>query len=252
MIILEVCADSAASAVAAQKGGAKRVELCDNLHDGGTTPSYGAIMQARENISIQLYPIIRPRGGDFLYEDHEFEVMMRDIAFCKKAGCNGVVIGLLTPCGDVDVPRTRLLVEYAWPMGVTFHRAFDRCRDPSAALEDVISAGAERILTSGQGLTARDGAGVIARLVEKAAGRIGIMAGSGVRASGIAELVTQTACTEYHSRAQGPVKSKMTYHNPLVEALGPSETTWEQTDPREVAEILQRAEKAWQEAFGGS
>jgi copper homeostasis protein len=250
LITLEVCADSAASAVAAQKGGAKRVELCDNLHDGGTTPSYGAIMQARDNISIGLYPIIRPRGGDFLYEDHEFEVMMRDIACCKKAGCDGVVIGMLTAAGDVDVPRTRLLAEQAWPMGVTFHRAFDRCRDPLAALEDVISTGAERILTSGQGPTARDGAAVIARLVEKAAGRIAIMAGSGVRASGIAELVRATGCTEYHSRAQGRATSKMSYRNALVEALGAPETTWEQTDPREVAEILLRAEKAWQEAFG--
>lgn len=246
MVTLEVCANSVASAIAAERGGASRVELCDNLHEGGTTPSYGAIVLAREQISIQLYPIIRPRGGDFRYDDQEMEIMWRDIAWCKQAGCDGVVIGLLTEAGDIDVRRTKLLVEWAWPLGVTFHRAFDRCRGPLDALEDVIATGCERILTSGQGVTALDGAELISQLVEKAADRISIMAGSGVRARNIAELVKRTRCTEYHSRAQKTVKSKMSYQNELVRFLGDAESEWEETDPGEVAELLRRAEAAWE------
>lgn len=219
-ITLEICAASVASCIAAQEGGADRIELCDNLLEGGTTPGYATILTAREKVSIALYPIIRPRGGDFLYDETEFSIMKKDIQLCKQAGCDGVVIGLLTPAGKVDKERTRELVELAWPMGVTFHRAFDMTDDPFEALEDIISTGCERILTSGQRNTAPEGAALIAQLVTKAAGRISIMAGSGVREHNIAELVKTSGATEFHTTAKGYIDSHMVYRNPHVSMGG--------------------------------
>lgn len=242
MITLEICANSAASAVAAAEGGADRVELCENMADGGTTPSYGSLLAARDKARLLLYPIIRPRGGDFLYDDREFDIMCRDIELCKKAGCDGVVIGVLAPEGNVDTERTRLLADLAWPLGVTFHRAFDRCRDPLAALEEVIRAGCERILTSGQRPTAMEGAALIATLREKAAGRIAIMAGSGVRPHNIAELVRLTGCTEYHSTAQTTRESAMRYRDGLAGELAAQELHWPVTDPRLVEALRRNAE----------
>lgn len=219
-ITLEICAASVASCIAAQEGGADRIELCDNLLEGGTTPGYATILTAREKVSIALYPIIRPRGGDFLYDETEFSIMKKDIQLCKQAGCDGVVIGLLTPAGKVDKERTRELVELAWPMGVTFHRAFDMTDDPFEALEDIISTGCERILTSGQRNTAPEGAALIAQLVNKAAGRISIMAGSGVREHNIAELVKTSGATEFHTTAKEYIDSHMVYRNPRVSMGG--------------------------------
>ena len=219
-ITLEICAASVASCTAAQEGGADRIELCDNLLEGGTTPGYATILTAREKVSIALYPIIRPRGGDFLYDETEFSIMKKDIQLCKQAGCDGVVIGLLTPAGKVDKERTRELVELAWPMGVTFHRAFDMTDDPFEALEDIISTGCERILTSGQRNTAPEGAALIAQLVNKAAGRISIMAGSGVREHNIAELVRTSGATEFHTTAKAYIDSRMVYRNPDVSMGG--------------------------------
>ncbi|MGX5817544.1 copper homeostasis protein CutC [Chitinophaga lutea] len=219
-ITLEICAASLASCLAAEQGGADRIELCDNLLEGGTTPSYATIALAREKVKIALYPIIRPRGGDFLYSDLEYEIMQKDIQLCKQLGCDGVVIGLLTADGKVDVPRTRALVELAWPMGVTFHRAFDMTDDPFEALEAVISTGCERILTSGQRNTAPEGAALIAQLVEKAEGRILIMAGSGVRAGNVADLVRSSHAPEYHTTAKSYVDSGMHYRNPDVSMGG--------------------------------
>jgi copper homeostasis protein len=215
-ITLEICAGSLACALAAQEGGADRVELCDNLKEGGTTPSYGTLSRGRDLLDIQLYPIIRPRGGDFLYDEKEFEVMCRDVGICRQLGCDGVAIGLLDAEGAVDVKRTRLLVELAWPMGVTFHRAFDRSRDAFAALEDIIGAGCERILTSGQRPTAPEGAPLIASLVDKAGDRISIMAGSGVLPDNIGELVTATGAREYHSTAKVRRASRMRFVNPAM------------------------------------
>ncbi len=219
-ITLEICATSVASCIAAETGGADRIELCDNLLEGGTTPSYGMIAAVRENCSLKIYPIIRPRGGDFLYDYAEFDIMKRDIAACKILGCDGVVIGLLTAEGKVDVPRTRELVELAKPMGVTFHRAFDMTDDPCQALEDVIAAGCERILTSGQRNTALEGASLIRELVEKAGNRIRIMAGSGLRAHNAEELAKASGAPEYHSTARDYVDSGMTYRNPNVSMGG--------------------------------
>jgi copper homeostasis protein len=220
MITLEICASSVASCIAAQQGGAQRIELCDNLLEGGTTPSYATIALAREKVDIDIYPIIRPRGGDFLYDDLEFAIMQKDIAMCKQLGCNGVVIGLLTADGQVDIERTTILVEQAWPMGVTFHRAFDMTADPLQALEDVISTGCERILTSGQRNTAPEGTELLKTLVNLAEGRIIIMVGSGVRANNITMLVQETGATEFHTTARSYVESKMVYRNPHVSMGG--------------------------------
>ena len=243
--ILEICAGSVASALAAEEGGADRVELCDNLLEGGTTPSYAAIAKARELLHIQLYPIIRPRGGDFLYDDLEFELMWKDIELCKQLGCDGVVIGLLTADGRVDKKRTKLLTESAWPLGVTFHRAFDRSANPFEALEDIIDAGCERILTSGQCPTAPEGADLIAELVKKADDRILIMAGSGVRENNIAALVQKTKAPEYHSTAKTITRSNMQFKNKLVMADEDHELNRSVTDPAIVKQLRANAGQAW-------
>jgi copper homeostasis protein len=215
MINLEVCANTLTSALAAQEGGALRVELCDNLGEGGTTPSYGQIKLARKMLHIKLYVLIRPREGDFLYSDTEFEIMKADVQNCIDLGCDGVVIGILNPDGSIDTTRSTELVKMATSqgLGVTFHRAFDMCKDMDKALEEIIAMGCERILTSGGRSTAIEGANTIAHLIEKAAGRIIIMPGSGVSESTVADLVHFTKPTEIHSSARSAVKSDMQYHN---------------------------------------
>jgi copper homeostasis protein len=215
MIKLEVCANSVTSASAAQDGGAVRVELCDNLQEGGTTPSYGQILKAREILNIKLYPLIRPREGDFLYTDLEFEIMKADINYCIEAGCNGVVIGILNADGSIDKQRCSELVKMAKKkgLGVTFHRAFDMCANLNQGLEDIIEIGCERILTSGGKSTAIEGANVIAHLIEKAAGRIIIMPGSGINETNVADLIHFTGATEIHSSARKLMKSKMQFQN---------------------------------------
>ncbi|HLJ89589.1 MAG TPA: copper homeostasis protein CutC [Candidatus Angelobacter sp.] len=214
--LLEICIDSVESALASQNGGAERVELCANLLEGGTTPSLGTILRVREQISIQLQVIIRPRGGDFHYSADEFEVMQKDIAAAKQAGADGVVLGLLLTDGSVDKERTRRLVEAAHPMNVTFHRAFDMLRDPLQALEDVIETGANRILTSGGEASAMQGASTIAALVRQAQGRITILAGGGIRAHNALDIIRQTAVREIHVGFKDPVPSLMEYRNPRI------------------------------------
>jgi len=207
-VILEIAANSVASALAAQQGGAGRVELCTALELGGLTPSYAQIAMAREKLTIPLYVLIRPRAGDFLYNDLEFETMLRDIEACAKAGCDGVVLGVLDADGRVDRPRCRSLISAAGNMGVTFHRAFDLARDPLTALEDVIALGCERVLTSGAQASAIEGAELIRQLVELAAGRIVVMPGAGVR-----EL---TCAREFHASAKQQYPSNMQWQRPLV------------------------------------
>jgi copper homeostasis protein len=199
MIDIEICIDSVESAIAADRGGAQRVELCSALSQAGITPSSGLIHRVRQSIAIDLYVIIRPRGGHFVYTGHEFEVMGHDIRHAQSLGANGVVLGILTSDHRVDTVRTRQLVEMALPLSVTFHRAFDLCTDLDAALEDVISCGADRILTSGGSQTALEGVDRIAHLQRSAAGRIRIMPGSGVRASNVAHLIKSTAVTDVHT-----------------------------------------------------
>jgi copper homeostasis protein len=211
---LEVIAFTIESLKRAEKSGAHRIELCDNPPEGGTTASKGMIRKARELSSLQLYPIIRPRGGDFLYNDEEFQVMKEDILWCKEVGCDGVVIGLLNSDGTIDSERSARLVECAYPLGVTFHRAFDRVVDPYEAMEDLIRIGCERVLTSGGRPTAMEGLFVLNQLVRQADERIIIMPGSGVRAKNIIEIAKQTGAREFHTSARKQEESKMDYLNP--------------------------------------
>ena len=210
---LEICAFNLPSALIAQQAGADRIELCAGPEEGGTTPSAGVIRTAREQLRIALYPIIRPRGGDFLFAEEEFRVMMRDIEFCKQVGCNGVVIGMLLADGSVDKARCARLVEAAYPLGVTFHRAFDWAANPFEAMEAIIQIGCERILTSGQRPTAEEGAPLIDQLIREADDRIVIMPGSGVRSANIAGLAEATGAAEFHSSARVLQASAMEFVN---------------------------------------
>lgn len=210
---LEICSFNLQSALIAQECGAHRVELCADPAGGGTTPSFGLIKTAREKLHIQLYPIIRPRGGDFLFNNEEFEIMLNDVSLCKQLGCDGVVIGLLNADGTIDKKRCAKLVELAYPLGVTFHRAFDWSADPFEALEDIINIGCERILTSGQKPTAIEGAELLGKLIILADNRIIIMPGSGVRANNIIELKEKTSAEEFHTSARTFTKSQMQFIN---------------------------------------
>ncbi len=214
--LLEINSYSVQSVINAQNGGAQRVELCDNFPEGGTTPGYATIALAREKLDIGLYVIIRPRGGDFLYSDIEFEIMKRDIEMCKKLGVDGVVTGILNADGTVDITRTRELVERARPMDVTFHRAFDMTRDPWEALEDLISTGVNRVLTSGQERTCILGKDLIKQLVEKAGDRIIIMPGDGLEEDNIEAFARYTGAREFHCTARTLVKGKMKYRNTKI------------------------------------
>jgi len=210
---LEIIGFNIESCIAAQEAGAHRIELCDNPSEGGTTPSNGFIKGARKKLSIELYVMIRPRGGDFMYSDDEFEIMKTDIEMCRQHGCDGVVIGLLKKDGTIDKKRCSELISLAYPLGVTFHRAFDRAKDPFRALEDVIETGCERILTSGQRPKAVDGAQIIKELITQAEDRIVIMPGSGVDARNIISLAENTGAREFHSSASFYSESKMDYIN---------------------------------------
>jgi copper homeostasis protein len=213
-IMLEIAVFNIESAIQAAQSGADRLELCENPQEGGTTPSYGTLKITREKISIPVFPIIRPRGGDFLYSDAEFRAMAQDLRLCKELGFEGVVIGLLQKDGSIDVQRTKELVALAYPMEVTFHRAFDRCNDPFRGLEDIIACGCTRILTSGQVPNAMDGKELIRQLVENADDRIIIMPGSGVRSSNISELAAYTGAKELHSSARKNTASAMEFAAP--------------------------------------
>ena len=208
---LEIIGFNIESCLVAQAAGANRIELCDNPGDGGTTPSYGFIKKAREVLQIELYCMIRPRGGDFFYTDEEFDIMKTDVQTCKQLGCDGVVIGMLNQDGTVDKDRCKKLVELAYPMGVTYQRAFDRVKDPFAALEDIIEMGCERILTSGLVPSCFDGAPLIAQLIQQSDDRIIIMPGSGLRASNVIDVAKITGAGEFHTSARINIDSTMHY-----------------------------------------
>jgi copper homeostasis protein len=200
-VVLEICAYSFTDAVAAQAAGADRVELCANRAVAGTTPAREDIAVARKKLNVKLYVMIRPRGGDFVYSEAEFAAMKRDIEICKNLGVDGVVLGILLPNDAVDKMRCSELVKLAQPMEVTFHRAFDIAGDPVQALEDIIEIGCQRILTSGQGSSAIDGAGVIAKLVQQAGESITIIPSGGIRADNLAQLMKITGAREFHTAA---------------------------------------------------
>lgn len=230
---IEIATSDFLTTRSAVEGGANRIELCANLGEGGTTASYGLIKKCRENFTLPVYPIIRPRGGDFLYSQEEFEIMLHDIKRCKDLACDGVVIGLLNIDGTIDRVRTSILVEAAYPLGVTFHRAFDRCRNPFEALEQIIATGCERILTSGQKPVATDAPEMIASLQQAADDRIIIMPGSGVRKENIKLLAEQTGCTEFHSSLRSLTPSKMEFIHPGFEGSAESYMN-NSIDPAEV------------------
>lgn len=210
--VLEIACFNVLSAIEAANAGANRIELCDNATEGGTTPSYGSIKTVLQNVNIPVFPIIRPRGGDFLYTNDEFSAMLHDVQLCKQLGCQGVVLGLLKKDGRVDVERTTELVNAAGAMQVTFHRAFDRAANPLQALEDVICTGCKRILTSGQRPTATEGKDLIKMLVHQAGNRIIIMPGSGIRSNNIAAITMYTGTTELHSSARVLQPSAMEFY----------------------------------------
>ena len=212
--IIEIATSDYETTKAAVEGGADRIELCADLYQGGTTPSFGTIKKCREAFDIPLYPIIRPRGGDFLYSDEEFEIMLRDIELCKQLGCDGVVIGCLKKDGAIPLKKTARLINAAYPMEVTFHRAFDRSIDPLVRLEELINLGVQRILTSGQKPVAPDGIDLIAELVKVANERIIIMPGSGVRKENIRKLAVETGAVEFHSSLRATISSKMEFKHP--------------------------------------
>ncbi|RLD68013.1 MAG: copper homeostasis protein CutC [Bacteroidetes bacterium] len=214
--MIEVSAYSVQWAIDAQKAGAHRVELCDNIYQGGTTPSIASIELARKHLQIELYVIIRPRGGDFLYSDIEFETMKRDIEMAKTIGIDGFVFGLLNKDGSIDVERTKELVELSKPKKVTFHRAFDVARDPFIALEDIIICGCDRILTSGQKDIAPDALARLSELVKKAGNRISIMPGSGINENNILKIKKETKAMEFHLSGKKTVRSKMEFINKNV------------------------------------
>ncbi|MCC7633454.1 copper homeostasis protein CutC [Stenotrophomonas rhizophila] len=232
--LLEIASNSVASALAAQAGGADRIELFDNLAEGGTTPSFGSIALARERLTIPLFVLIRARPGDFLYSADETQIMLRDIENCRLLGCDGVVIGALDADGEVDIALCTALVAAAGPMQVTFHRAFDAARDLPQALEQVIALGCQRVLSSGGQASAEAGADMLAALVAQAGGRIGVMAGAGLNAGNIASVATRSGCHELHASAKATRQSTMRHHNPALPGLSPD---WTATDAAEVAAL---------------
>lgn len=212
--ILEIATSDYSTTRSAVEGGADRIELCANLAEGGTTASYGTIIACRESFPVSIYPIIRPRGGDFLYTEEEFQVMLKDVRVCRDLHCDGIVTGLLNSDGSIDIKRTALLISAAYPMGVTFHRAFDRCANPFEAMEQLVELGCERILTSGQKPTAPEGVELITELNRIGGHRIHIMPGSGVRKENIKMLAEKTGCSEFHSSVRTREKTKMAFLHP--------------------------------------
>ena len=215
-VLLEVCVDSIESALAAERGGAHRIELCSSLMEGGVTPSAGLISNIRRKLSIDVHVMIRPRGGDFSYSAEEFETMEQDVLTAKRLGANAVVFGILTNDGDVDVSRTRHLVQTARPLKTTFHRAFDMSRDLSKSLADVIEAGADRVLTSGGEQSVEDGIPRIAKLVQAAGQRVAVMVGSGITESNVHRIIRETGVREIHASLRASVPSPMRYRNDKI------------------------------------
>jgi copper homeostasis protein len=233
--LLEIAANSLASAVVAQQAGAHRIELCASLGEGGLTPTYATIALARDRLRIPVYVLIRPRAGDFLYDELEIETMVGDIELCAQLGCDGVVIGALDADGDVDWAKCRSLITAAGRLGVTFHRAFDMTPDPKGALETIVALGCERILTSGQQPTAPDGAALIRTLVEQAAGRIVVMPGAGIDSTNIEELRAKTGATEFHASAKRVRASGMRHRAAVLADLQGGE--W-RSDAGEIGRVL--------------
>jgi copper homeostasis protein len=239
--VFEVCVDSIESAVAAEEGGADRVELCSALIEGGLTPSLGTMRVAREMLDIDIMAMARPRGGDFCYTDLEYRAMLHDISALKEAGANGIVLGILKPDGIVDCHRTKAAIEIARPLAVTFHRAFDMTRDPIEALDQLIELGVDRVLTSGQEASVVEGLDLISALVEHAAGRIAVMPGGGISDRNVRKVVRASGAREVHFYGGETVASAMTFRNERVfmgGTLRPAEYSREVLAPLYVRQVM--------------
>jgi copper homeostasis protein len=232
--IFEVCAFNIQSAIIAERAGAARVELCDNPVEGGTTPSYGTIIETREKITIDLYPIIRPRSGNYFYDEEEYAIMKRDILICRDVGCDGISVGAQKINGDIDTDMLKRIVEWAGTMGVTCNRAFDCAPEPFKALEDIISCGCERILTSGLRSAAPDAGELLGKLVKAASNRIIIMPGAGIKSTNIKKLVQESNATEYHGSARKVAANPVNFINKEVSDYGNVYIT----DEQEVRDII--------------
>ncbi|MFF0308593.1 copper homeostasis protein CutC [Streptosporangium sp. NPDC004379] len=241
----EICIDSTAGALAAEQAGADRVELCSALFDGGLTPTLGAVETTLAAVSsIRVHVIIRPRGGDFIYDGHEIAAMERDVAAVRDAGAQGVVIGALTPSGEVDTEVARRLIDAAGDLSVTFHRAFDMTADPFAALETLAGLGVDRVLTSGQDVTALEGAPLIASLVERAGDRLVVMPGGGITPRNVGRVIEATGAREIHFAALVDAPSPATHRNPhpfMGGELRRPEYARQVTSPGLVSEVIAAA-----------
>lgn len=246
-MICEVVVYNIDSAFKAQEGGADRIELCDNPADGGTTPSLGTIEVVRQNVTMDVFVMLRPRGGDFCYNSWEFHAMKRDLYAIQKLGVDGFVFGILNPDGTLDKQRCKELIKKIRPLKATCHRAFDMTRDPMEALEDCIEVGFDRILTAGQQPTALEGVDLILQLVERAGKRIAIMPGSGVNERTVVAIVNSTGAQEIHFSATSHKDSVMTFHNQKIAAMGEEGTSEYQlrtVDPLRVKAIRKLATSA--------
>lgn len=240
--ILEICVDSLHSAAYAEEGGADRIELCENLTQGGVTPSAGKIHLVKRLLKIPVFVLIRPRKADFLYSGLEFELMLEDIKMAKELGADGIVSGVLTADGSVDIQRTSRLVETSWPLPFTFHRAIDMCRDPMIAVDELAEIGVRRVLTSGQRASASEGRELIARLVERVDDHLTIMAGGGITPKTIDNLLKISNLHEFHASARHQVKTKMEFHGYATmgsESID-EEFRWDEVDPNMVRALRQR------------
>lgn len=243
VVTFEVCLQSVDDAVAAERGGAQRVELCAALVEGGITPSPASIVQCRDAVDLDIMVMIRPRGGDFDYTERELDQMHYDIEFCRKIGVTGVVFGLLTPRGEVARTRVQSLCETAGDLSVTFHRAFDVCRDPFAALDTLIELGMDRILTSGQEATVPEGLALLKTLHQRAGDRIGILPGCGITPENVGRVLQETGCAEFHATAFSPFESRMQHRNARVYMGIPGLPEYERmvTSSAEVRRFLEAA-----------
>lgn len=243
---LEVCVDSVESAMNAQEAGADRVELCSALPEGGITPGAGTISSVRASLSIGLHIIIRPRAGDFLYNDIEYDIMRREIDICGESGADGIVLGILHTDGRIDIERTAKLIEYGRPMTATFHRAFDMGHDPVRGLHDVIQTGAERLLTSGQRNKAEEGAELIAQLIRLSQDKLIIMPGSGLNRDNIVRIARLTHAKEFHLTGRKTVNSDMVFQRQII-SMGSSdlpEFSRKVADTRMIKDIVERLKES--------
>lgn len=241
--LVEICCGSIDDAIQAQAGGAQRIELCSALFVGGLTPSLGTLQYARQRLNIPIMAMVRPRGGGFCYSEAEFATMERDAEAMLANGADGIVFGILREDGTIDLPRTRRLREIAGGKQSVFHRAFDFTPDPFRALEELVSLGITRVLTSGQQATAAEGAELIRRLIDGAGDRIEVLAGGGIRLHNVADVVAQTGCRQIHLTAFKSVADRSTHHNPRVtfgSALPPAEDSYQMTDAGLVRQIVER------------